>query len=59
MVQARLDDTCSTAGQLAKLRGCRVIGSAGSLAKVEFAQRACGFDFAFDYKSGPVLELLE
>jgi NADPH-dependent curcumin reductase CurA len=48
----------SAAGQLAKLRGCRVIGSAGSSTKVEFARRACGFDVAFDYKSGPVAELL-
>ena len=35
-----------------------MIGSAGSPQKVELAQRACGFDVAFDYKSGPVLELL-
>lgn len=48
----------SAAGQLAKLRGCRVIGSAGSLDKVEFAQRECGFDVAFNYKRGPVPELL-
>lgn len=49
----------SAAGQLAKLRGCRVIGSAGSAAKVERATRQFGFDVAFDYKSGPVLELLQ
>ena len=49
----------SAAGQLAKLRGCRVIGSAGSAAKVELATRQFGFDVAFDYKSGPVLELLQ
>jgi NADPH-dependent curcumin reductase CurA len=49
----------SAAGQLAKLRGCHVIGSAGSLAKVELAQRECGFDVAFDYKSGPILERLQ
>ena len=48
----------SAAGQLAKLRGCRVIGSAGSPEKVELAQRACGFDVAFDYKSGAVVDLL-
>jgi hypothetical protein len=49
----------SVAGQLAKLRGCRrVIGSAGSLAKVRFLQEECGFDVAFDYKAGPVLEHL-
>lgn len=49
----------SAAGQLAKLRGCRVIGSAGSPDKVQLAQQKLGFDTAFDYKSGPVLELLQ
>ena len=48
----------SVAGQLAKLRGCRVIGSAGSAEKVEFLRKECGFDAAFNYKVGPVLEQL-
>ena len=48
----------SVAGQLAKLRGCRVIGSAGSMEKVMFLREECGFDVAFDYKLGPVLEQL-
>jgi len=48
----------SVAGQLAKLRGCRVIGSAGSMEKVRFLREECGFDIAFDYKTGPVLEQL-
>ena len=48
----------NVAGQLAKLRGCRVIGSAGSMAKVMFLREECGFDVAFDYKTGPVLEQL-
>jgi NADPH-dependent curcumin reductase CurA len=47
----------SVAGQLAKLRGCRVIGSAGSTEKVKFL-RECGFDLAFDYKVSPILEQL-
>jgi NADPH-dependent curcumin reductase CurA len=46
------------AGQLAKLRGCRVIGSAGSMEKVQFLREECGFDVAFDYKVGPVREQL-
>jgi NADPH-dependent curcumin reductase CurA len=46
------------AGQLAKLRGCKVIGSAGSMEKVMFLREECGFDIAFDYKTGPVLEQL-
>ena len=49
----------NVAGQLAKLRGCRVIGSAGSMAKVRFLREECGFDVAFDYKTGPVLEQLK
>jgi NADPH-dependent curcumin reductase CurA len=48
----------NTAGQLAKLRGCRVIGSAGSDEKVKHLLEECGFDAAFNYKSGPVLEQL-
>jgi NADPH-dependent curcumin reductase CurA len=48
----------NVAGQLAKLRGCRVIGSAGSMAKVRFLREECGFDVAFDYKTAPVLEQL-
>ncbi len=34
----------SVAGQLAKLRGCRVIGSDGSAEKVRFLREECGFD---------------
>ena len=49
----------SVAGQLAKLRGCRVIGSAGSGEKVQFLREECGFDIAFDYKVGPVMEQLK
>ena len=48
----------NVAGQLAKLRGCKVIGSAGSMEKVEFLREECGFDIAFDYKTGPVIEQL-
>jgi NADPH-dependent curcumin reductase CurA len=48
----------SVAGQLAKLRGCRVIGSTRSLEKVDFLRDECGFDIAFSYKVGPVAEQL-
>jgi NADPH-dependent curcumin reductase CurA len=48
----------NVAGQLAKLRGCRVVGSAGSAEKVRFLLEECGFDNAFNYKRGPVLEQL-
>ena len=49
----------SVAGQLAKLRGCRVIGSAGSDEKLKFLREECGFDSAFNYKTGPVFEQLK
>jgi NADPH-dependent curcumin reductase CurA len=48
----------NVAGQLAKLRGCQVIGSAGSAEKVKFLREECGFDIAFNYKVAPVLEQL-
>lgn len=48
----------NVAGQLAKLRGCRVIGSAGSDDKVKRLIEECGYDAAFNYKTGPVLEQL-
>jgi NADPH-dependent curcumin reductase CurA len=43
----------SLAGQLAKLAGCRVIGSAGSAEKVDYL-RELGYDAAFDYTAGDV-----
>ena len=49
----------NAAGQLAKLRGCRVIGSAGSPEKIKFLLEECGFDSAFNYKSGSILEQLQ
>ena len=48
----------SVAGQLAKLRGCRVIGSAGSAEKVAFLLEECGFDSAFNYHTAPIHEQL-
>lgn len=49
----------SVAGQLAKLRGCRVIGSAGSEEKVKCLLDECGFDAAFNYKAGSVIDQLK
>jgi len=41
----------SVAGEIAKLKGCRVVGSAGSDAKVAFLREELGFDAALNYKS--------
>ena len=48
----------SLAAQIAKLRGHRVIGSAGSEAKVRFLLDELGLDAAFNYHDGPVVDLL-
>ncbi|MFF8769010.1 NADP-dependent oxidoreductase [Kitasatospora sp. NPDC015120] len=46
-------------GQIAKLKGAaRVIGSAGSDEKVELLVKEYGFDAAFNYRNGPVVEQL-
>ena len=42
----------SAAGQIAKIKGCRVIGCAGSAAKVAYLKDDLGFDYAFDYHDG-------
>ncbi len=41
----------SVAGQIAKARGCRVVGSAGGPAKAEYVREQLGFDACFDYRS--------
>jgi len=48
----------SVAGQLAALEGCRVVGSAGSEAKIAFVKNEMGFDAAFNYKSVDLEESL-
>jgi NADPH-dependent curcumin reductase CurA len=40
----------SVAGQIAKLKGCRVVGIAGGARKCEFVEKELGFDAAVDYK---------
>lgn len=42
----------SVVGQLAKARGCRVAGSAGSAEKIAYLREELGFDAAFDYHEG-------
>ncbi len=41
----------SAAGQIAKIRGCRVVGIAGSDAKINYMVRELGFNAAFNYRS--------
>ncbi len=40
-----------TVGQIAKLRGCRVVGIAGGAAKCDWVVKTLGFDACIDYKA--------
>lgn len=42
----------SVVGQLAKLRGCRVVGIAGGRQKCDYVVNELGFDACIDYKAG-------
>jgi NADPH-dependent curcumin reductase CurA len=42
-----------TVGQLAKLKGLRVVGIAGGAAKCDWVVKELGFDACIDYKAGP------
>lgn len=42
----------SVVGQLARLRGCRVIGIAGGKEKCDYVVNTLGFDACIDYKGG-------
>ncbi len=44
----------SIAAQIAKLKGCYVVGSTGSDEKVRWLLDVAGIDAAFNYKTGPV-----
>ena len=48
-----------TVGQLAKIKGCRVVGIAGGPAKCEWVVEELGFDACIDYKAGPVKDGLK
>ena len=42
-----------TVGQMAKIKGCRVVGIAGGTAKCDWVVKELGFDACIDYKAGP------
>ncbi|HYF60607.1 MAG TPA: NADP-dependent oxidoreductase [Burkholderiaceae bacterium] len=48
-----------TVGQVAKIKGCRVVGIAGGQAKCDFVVRELGFDACIDYKAGSVRDGLK
>nr|CAD7201308.1 unnamed protein product [Timema douglasi] len=49
----------SLVGQIAKIKGCKVIGFAGSDEKVKWIKEELGFDAAFNYKTKDVTEALK
>lgn len=59
VVSAAAGAVGSIVGQIAKLKGCRVIGIAGGEAKCAWLTRDLGFDAAIDYKAGPVFKALK
>ncbi len=48
-----------TVGQMAKIKGCRVVGIAGGEAKCRFVTEELGFDACIDYKAGDVKDGLK
>jgi NADPH-dependent curcumin reductase len=48
-----------TVGQVAKIKGCRVVGIAGGAAKCKWVVDELGFDACIDYKAGPVKDGLK
>lgn len=48
-----------TVGQVARIKGCRVVGIAGGKAKCEFVVNELKFDACIDYKSGSVRDGLK
>lgn len=59
VVSAAAGSVGSLVGQIAKVKGCRVIGIAGGQQKCEWLVRELGFDAAVDYKAGPIFKTLK
>jgi NADPH-dependent curcumin reductase CurA len=49
----------SIAGQIAKIAGCRVVGTSGSAEKCAWLTNDLGFDAAIDYKQGGIARQLK
>lgn len=55
LVNAAAGAVGAMVGQICKIKGCKVVGSAGGDDKVAYLKEL-GFDEAFDYKTVPSLE---
>jgi NADPH-dependent curcumin reductase CurA len=58
VVSGAAGSTGSVAGQIAKIKGCRVIGTAGGMTKCDWLVKEAGFDGAIDYKSENIADRL-
>ena len=58
VVSAAAGSVGSVVGQIAKIKGCRVIGIAGGKDKCDWLTSELGFDAAVDYKDGAVFKAL-
>jgi len=58
VVSAAAGSVGSIVGQIAKIKGCRVIGIAGGKDKCNWLTSELGFDAAVDYKDGAVFKAL-
>ena len=59
VVSAAAGSVGSIVGQIAKIKGCQVIGIAGGQQKCEWLRSELGFDAAVDYKAGGVFKALK
>lgn len=59
VVSAAAGAVGSLAGQIGKIKGCRVVGIAGGKAKCDWLVNELGFDAAVDYKSENVHQALK
>src|SRR5262245_64805783 len=59
VVSAAAGSVGSLAGQIAKIKGCHVVGIAGGQEKCEWLRRELGFDAAVDYKAGGTFKALK
>jgi NADPH-dependent curcumin reductase CurA len=59
VVSAAAGSVGSLVGQIAKIKGCRVVGIAGGKDKCHWLTSELGFDAAVDYKDGAVFKALK
>lgn len=59
VVSAAAGSVGSIVGQIAKIKGCRVVGIAGGKAKCDWLVSELGFEAAVDYKSGALYKALK